>query len=161
DAILNRTPASPIALNPALPADLGRIINKTLEKDREVRCQTASELRADLKRLKRDTESGRIVSGRSEVSRGTVVSVPRPKMARRWPMMLGIALAVALVAFGAWYGWQHTARQPELKRRQLTSNSSETPVVAAAVSPDGKYLAYTDETGINLLLIETGERYSL
>src|SRR5262249_23658533 len=47
DAILTRTPASPIALTPALPADLGRIINKTLEKDREVRCQTASELRAD------------------------------------------------------------------------------------------------------------------
>ncbi len=57
DAILNRTPTSPMQLNPALPLELERIINKALEKDREVRCQTASDLRAELKRLKRVTES--------------------------------------------------------------------------------------------------------
>ncbi|HEV2176342.1 MAG TPA: protein kinase [Terriglobia bacterium] len=62
DAILNRVPAAPLRLNPALPAELGRIISKALEKDREVRYQTASDLRADLKRLKRDTESGRTFS---------------------------------------------------------------------------------------------------
>src|SRR5262249_14878456 len=59
------------------------------------------------------------------------------------------------------YGWHHTARKPESKRRQLTSNSSETPVLAAAISPDGKYLAYSDETGIYLRLVETGESYSV
>src|SRR5439155_25960870 len=56
---LNRMPASPLRLNPELPAKLEEIINKALEKDRDVRCQTASELRADLKRLRRDTNSGR------------------------------------------------------------------------------------------------------
>jgi TolB-like protein/tetratricopeptide (TPR) repeat protein/predicted Ser/Thr protein kinase len=58
DSILNRTPVSPVRLNPDLPADLERIINKCLEKDRSLRYQHASDIRTDLHRLKRDTESG-------------------------------------------------------------------------------------------------------
>ncbi len=59
DAILNRAPTAPVRLNPNLPAELERIINKALEKDRELRYQVASELRGDLKRLKREIDSGR------------------------------------------------------------------------------------------------------
>src|ERR1700734_2926643 len=63
DAILNRTPASPTSINPMLPAKLEEIIGKSLEKDRDLRYQTAAELRGDLKRLKRDTDSSRAASG--------------------------------------------------------------------------------------------------
>jgi serine/threonine protein kinase/Tfp pilus assembly protein PilF len=59
EAILNRAPVAPVRLNPGLPPKLEEIINKALEKDRELRCQSAAELRADLKRLKRELDSGR------------------------------------------------------------------------------------------------------
>ncbi len=75
DAILNRAPVAPIRLNPELPPDLERTINKALEKDRELRCQSAAELRADLKRLKRELDSGRSASISTAATSAAAVSV--------------------------------------------------------------------------------------
>ena len=91
DGILNRAPISPVRLNPDLPLDLERIVNTALEKDRELRYQTAAELRADLKRLKRDSESGRSAAA-------TGVAAPPAPAKRSW---IPIAVAVALVAVAA------------------------------------------------------------
>src|SRR5205823_10455178 len=78
EAILNRAPVAPVRLNPELPVALEDIINKALEKDRNLRYQVAAEIRADLQRLKRDTESGRSAAkGIVADSLGTSPDVPR------------------------------------------------------------------------------------
>jgi eukaryotic-like serine/threonine-protein kinase len=74
EGILNRAPVSPIRLNPDLPAKLEDIVNKALEKDRNLRYQSAADMRADLQRLKRDTESGRAVAAIS----GSTAVAPEP-----------------------------------------------------------------------------------
>src|ERR1700739_4362235 len=95
ESILNRAPAPAVRLNPDIPAGLENVINKALEKDRDVRCQSAAELRADLKRLKRDTESGKLTSS----------DTAKPRWSRRTILISSIVLAsvIALIAVGAFY----------------------------------------------------------
>jgi hypothetical protein len=144
DAILNKTPVSPAVFRRDIPSGLEVIINKALEKDREVRCQTASELRADLKRLKRDMEPVK------------ASAVAPPKRSR--PLLVGGALAgIPIVLAAAWFAWRQPASSPELLERRLTANPDDNPVTSALISPDGKYLAYSDLDGIHLKLIASGE----
>ena len=102
DAILNRAPTAPVRLNPDLPDELARTITKALEKDREMRYQSASELRTDLKRLKRDTDSGRAASVAAVYDRR-----PGPALAeRRYRVRkLAIALAGAAIIVAAIIGY--------------------------------------------------------
>jgi eukaryotic-like serine/threonine-protein kinase len=95
DSILNRAPSPAIRLNPDVPPKLEEILNKAMEKDREVRCQSAAELRADLKRLKRDTESGKITSSDSAKPRWSLRTIGISSLAS--------ASVIALVAAGVFY----------------------------------------------------------
>ncbi len=93
DAILNRAPVPPVRLNSEVPAKLEEIINKCLEKDRNLRYQHASEMRTDLQRLKRDTESGRIA----------VTEAPAARVAKLWKIAVPVLLVALLVAGGLYY----------------------------------------------------------
>jgi tetratricopeptide (TPR) repeat protein/tRNA A-37 threonylcarbamoyl transferase component Bud32 len=97
DAILNRAPTSPVQLNPELPAKLEEIINRALEKDRTLRYQTASDLRADLQCLKRDTESGRVGAGLTPAPEGRPRGAPPRK---RWKVLVPAALILVAAAIG-------------------------------------------------------------
>src|SRR5947207_2627724 len=95
DSILNRAPVPPVRLNPDLPAELERIVTKCLEKDRNLRYQHASDIRTDLQRLKRDTESG------TTVSSGTAT----PLWSRRSMLVGAVAFVfvIAVISVAAFY----------------------------------------------------------
>jgi eukaryotic-like serine/threonine-protein kinase len=161
DEILNKAQVSPVQLSPETPVELERIIHKALAKDRKVRYQHASEMRADLKRLKRDTSSG--LSG----ARAPAPQAAAPDSAtgasitqRHKAALIGSVAVMAALVVLVWF-LPHRLPRPqlpvELRQKRLTFNSSDNPVGSAAISPDGKKLAYSDPAGIHVTLLSTGE----
>src|SRR5207244_4148509 len=158
DGILNRTPVAPIRLNPEVRPKLEDIISKLLEKDRELRYQAAAELRSDLKRLKRDTESGRLqvqdsaavrvssatvpVAGAERGSSGSaLVAAARQHKAGVGVMVAVVLLLIAAAAFGI-YSLFFFARSQPFQSIKITKISGTHNARIGAMSPDGNYLAY-------------------
>jgi serine/threonine protein kinase/Tol biopolymer transport system component len=144
--ILERTPAPPTTVNPQLPGKLEEIINKALEKDRDLRCQTAAELRADLKRLKRDTESGRAVARTSGVSAamaaadGQPLALPPVRSRLMVPLLAGLGLLAVAGAF--FLGRQTGQTKPTTPPvyHQLTFRHGG--IRMARFAPDGQTVLY-------------------
>ena len=130
--ILNKTPASPARLNPELPVKLEEIILKALEKEKDLRYQSASEMRADLRRLKRDSESSQSTAA------AATAQVARP----RWWLYGGLAAVILTVAaIVLWRPWAHPAAPAvSAQWEQLTDFADS--VGQPALSADGRMLAF-------------------
>jgi eukaryotic-like serine/threonine-protein kinase len=130
DAILHKAQTAPVTLNPEVPQELERAINKCLEKDKDLRYQSASELRADLKRLKRDT-----------VSPESMVRAPLVRRGRLLPWLGAAALVVASAVL--WWSWSR--RSPEVPSKPLKITPFAADVGSKwwpQLSPDAEKVAY-------------------
>jgi eukaryotic-like serine/threonine-protein kinase len=150
-SILRDVPEQPIRVNPELPTELGRIIGKALEKDRDLRYQNTAELRGDLKRLRRDTGSGRVLA-RAEIYPLSGANSPAPTLAApdrqtgsgllrlRW-----MTLAIGIIGVMGVVIWrQHTTQQPAfLSAEPLTSYVGLQ--VSPSFAPDGERVAFSWE----------------
>jgi eukaryotic-like serine/threonine-protein kinase len=165
DGILHGAPTSPVRLNPEIPAKLEEIIDKALEKDREVRYQHASDLRADLKRLLRDTTSGRAAAreaaGTARPTEAAPVTTPQ-WLGRRIGLAAGLAIVVLVGAPLAYRYFKTEPKPAELPLNIIPFTSSAGEKALPAFSPDGNAIAYSwvgeknDNTDIYIKLVGAG-----
>ncbi len=143
DAILHNAPTSPVRINPDLPDELERIINKALEKDPKLRYQSASDLRADLQRLKRDSDSGRSASV-------PAVTTARPSR-RRWIAGAAVAALALLAGMGYLVISRLSPPRPSAPVSRALSRLTYDPGLQSepAWSPDGRFIAYSSDRAGN------------
>ena len=166
DGILRNTPISPVTLNPSLPAEFERILNKALDKDRDVRYQVAAELRADLKRLQRESDSGRTPAAPSAaagaaISRPAAAAAPAQLAKSSGSVIVAaakenklgtglLALLLLLLVAAAGYGGYTLLKKPKhlpFENFAISNLTNSGHVSRAAISPDGKYLLQVHSEG--------------
>jgi len=186
EAILNRAPVAPVRLNPAVPPKLEEIINKALEKDRELRYQSAAELRSDLKRLKRDTNSGRTASSESKApqestapraaesasgspalasSSSAITAAPATAPSRYKYLLIAASIViVSLIAFAA-YHFGSGSHAPSGPAKIIQISHWDKTMRGARLSPDGHTVAFVSPiegiSQIFLILTSGGEPLQL
>src|SRR6516225_9538471 len=144
DEILHKLPFPPRELNPRIPTRLEQIVLKCLQKDPANRYQHAKELLTDLQQMATPSR----VSARSQIAVAAT-------------MLVLIAAGILAASRLGWLARFASAPPTLAIARQITSNPMDDPVVRAAISPDGRYLVYTDLEGLHLRLIESGETHSI
>jgi eukaryotic-like serine/threonine-protein kinase len=159
DGIMNRAPLPPLRLNPELPPKLEDIVNKALEKDRDLRYQHAADMRTDLQRLKRDTDSSRQVPTAESAASSPAVAQPAHvsssavvAAARQNKLGVGVAsvIAILLVAGAAYglYSYVFRARPVPFQNFSVNKVTETGNARLVAISPDGKYILHVvDDKG--------------
>jgi hypothetical protein len=176
EAILNRPPVAAVRLNPEVPPKLEEIINKALEKDRDLRYRHASDIGTDLKRLRRDSSSGRVSATGAqsiqqpavEMTSSSASSVPvhgAAKPARAKYIVAG-ATAVLLAAIGfVVYHFKGTSTAPSGPAKVTQISHWKKPMDRARLSPDGHAVAFSSPVGgvwqVFIMLISGGEPLQL
>jgi eukaryotic-like serine/threonine-protein kinase len=166
EAILNKEPVAPVRLNPDLPPKLEDVINRALEKDKNLRYQHAADMRAELQRLKRDTESsrqgaasgGKVATAEPTAAQSTQASSSSALLQvakqHKWRMSAVVAAALTILA-AAGIGVHSLLHTPTAKPFQnfiMTRITNSDKAVLAAISPDGRFvLSVLDDNGLQSL----------
>ncbi len=179
DAILHKEPTEAVRLNTAVPGELERIIDKAMEKDRELRYSSAAELRTDLKRFKRDSSSGKVPRRSGEVSAASgaapepiaehrtnsVIAAQTPKgFAWKRYALLAACVALLAAAFAAYHFWP-PLNTPSGPAKITQISQWNKPMNDARLSPDGHAVAFASPVGgvaqVFLMLTSGGEPLQL
>jgi serine/threonine protein kinase len=146
-AILDAEPPPPSQVLPSIPSKLDHVIDKALEKDRQLRYQSAADLRADLNRLKPDSASANVGD--------------RTGSGKKWLIASMVGLLVAALSAGWWVWRPKPVEKSEIVQRQITSATEDNRISSAKMSRDGKYLAYSNNDGISILEVDGEENHKL
>ena len=161
--ILEHAPTPPRQVNPNIPERLEQIILRALEKDRELRYQSSAEMRAELRRLARDSSSGKMQSAAprsvAQVKAASSSKVIMDEAKRhKWSLIFGVLAVVALIAGGsiALYKWlAHPSVPFDAQQMKITRFTNHGQAVFAGMSPDGKYVAYARRQGDRSLWVKS------